>query len=157
MQHYAAAPQSRRGLLWKSSGMRKHRDPVAPAASPTQRAWAGAGMSVLAILRQGCFRGREACLDCSEIREAEAGSQGVEPAVHAVPSTPLGFYESEMTRIRQMRWTRSEDQTVGPTFHHADLLSQLGLYEAETTRSHQVRWRRFGGQEEEPALHRRVP
>ena len=103
VQYCAAALQSRRGSLWKPSGMRRHRDPVAPAASPTQQAWAEAEMSVLAILRQGCFRGREACLDYSGIREAEAESRVVELEVHAVPSTRLGFHEAGMTRLRQVR------------------------------------------------------
>lgn len=106
--------------------MPSDQDLAAPAASPTQQAWAEAGRSVLAIPRQDCFRAYEACRGCSGSQEAGAGSQEAEaegqeerPSFHSVPSSQLDLHQAEMTRARQVRWKRSEDQGAEPVFHHA--------------------------------------
>lgn len=93
VQDCSGAPRSRPCLPRKPSGMPSDQDLAAPAASPTQQAWAEAGRSVLAIPQQDCFRAHEACRDCSGCQEAEAEDQGAEPAFHhAVPSA--SFHEA---------------------------------------------------------------
>lgn len=85
-QGYSGAPQSRPGLSWAQigTGMPQDQAPSAPAASPTQQAWAEAGPSVVAIPRQGCFRAPEAYRDCT-------GSQRAGPVLHAGPSSKVSL------------------------------------------------------------------
>lgn len=140
VQDCPGAPWSRPCSPRMPSGMPSDQGLAAPAASPTQRAWAEAGRSVLAIPRRGCFRACEAYRGCfgsqeadagiqeadagtqeaeAESQEAEAESQGEGPAVHAVPSSQLYLHQAGMTRICQVRYKRSEDQEAVPAFHHA--------------------------------------
>lgn len=99
VRDYSGAPRSRPCLPRKPSGMPSDPDLAAPAASPTQQAWAEVGRSVLAVPQQGCFRAHEACRGCFGSQEVGAGiqeeaeSQGEGPAFHhAVPSA--SFHEA---------------------------------------------------------------
>lgn len=132
VQGSSGAPQSRPGLFWNGFGMPQGQAPSAPAASPTQQAWAEAGPSVVAIPRQGCFRAPEAYRGCS-------GSQRAEPVLHAVPSSQVDLDQAEMTRNHRVCLRRSEDQRAEPVLHHAVLSPQLAVHQHEVSQIPRVR------------------